>query len=539
MLERIVENWLTRAGERGYETPFAQLLSVEGHRVLHGPVHHPFEHGKDIISLATDGSLCAFQLKGGDIDLRELESIQQQLYALARSAVTYPGVMPPRRPDQVTLVSSGVLTPPARDRIASLNIAQVNDGLPPIRLVEREHLVGRFVAANQQYLPTEPEDLNSLLQFYLSDGHGPFPTRELARLLAEIQVPKRANRNNQDFSRAVASSVLLTSYVCAPWERLDNHLAVAEAWLTLALQVLRVAASHSLPDEVWKESFALAVAAGRGRLRSLLDECSSLEDLVVPDLVEGVVYPMRAIKVCGWMAAFYLSERALDSEQQIEAAVRALLVRELPYVKASGEAETAPILMMATALPVLDEADHAIRLALTYSIALARLNGLGSGGDALPDPYHAPEENLLRGAGLDEDFAPEQFDGNAYTLHVLIEWFARRGGRPILEKMWGAISRVTFCETRVSSPEQYLAIDDENADLAIWPPNSPESWTRLNGQAAEMRESALPGVLWRNLEYLPYLPLLFPYRLTADVGRALDYLVLGTVSVTLDAEPDE
>lgn len=77
MLERIVENWLTSAGERGFERPFTQLLAAEGHRVLHGPVHHPFEHGKDIVTMAPGGDLCAFQLKGEPIGLRELEQIQQ------------------------------------------------------------------------------------------------------------------------------------------------------------------------------------------------------------------------------------------------------------------------------------------------------------------------------------------------------------------------------------------------------------------------------------------------------------------------------
>jgi len=49
VFERLVENWLSSAGERGYELAFAQLLAAEDHRVLQGPVHHPFEHGKDIL----------------------------------------------------------------------------------------------------------------------------------------------------------------------------------------------------------------------------------------------------------------------------------------------------------------------------------------------------------------------------------------------------------------------------------------------------------------------------------------------------------
>ena len=76
VLERIVEQWLTRSGERGFEVPFAQLLASEGYRVLQGPVHHPYEHGKDIVAIDPSGRLCAFQLKGGDIHLTDFEKIQ-------------------------------------------------------------------------------------------------------------------------------------------------------------------------------------------------------------------------------------------------------------------------------------------------------------------------------------------------------------------------------------------------------------------------------------------------------------------------------
>jgi hypothetical protein len=34
VLERIVEHWLTRAGERSYEIAFVQLLLAEGWRIL-------------------------------------------------------------------------------------------------------------------------------------------------------------------------------------------------------------------------------------------------------------------------------------------------------------------------------------------------------------------------------------------------------------------------------------------------------------------------------------------------------------------------
>ena len=113
MIERLIENWLTDARERDYEVPFAQLLALEGHQIIQAPVHHPCEHGKDIISLNARGELNAFQLKGPKlVRLADFEEITPQLLALSAGAITHPNVNPSRRADQVYLVTNATLTPP-------------------------------------------------------------------------------------------------------------------------------------------------------------------------------------------------------------------------------------------------------------------------------------------------------------------------------------------------------------------------------------------------------------------------------------------
>jgi len=219
---------LTSAGERGaFERAFTQLLAVEGKTILHGPVHHPFEHGKDIVALDNDGSLVAFQLKGGDLGLAALEEITPQLFALAHTAANYPGIEPPRRPDRVHLVTSGRLTPPARDRLSAFNAGN-QYGAAPIAVIEQEHLVGRFVAAHGKYLPTDIEHLDTLLRILVGEGSGPFPVKRFAAFLEGLS---KDVTSVKEVVRAIASSVLLTSYAAGPWERAKNHLGVAEAWL--------------------------------------------------------------------------------------------------------------------------------------------------------------------------------------------------------------------------------------------------------------------------------------------------------------------
>ena len=193
MIERLIENWLTSTGERGYEVPFAQILASEGHRIIQGPVHHPFEHGKDILTFAAKGKLQAYQLKGPDlVSLRDFENIQGQLLALTGAAITHPAVTPARPADQVFLVTNATLTPPVLDRIRNFNTTNEQRGWPPIVPIGRDQLLARFVTAHGQYLPQSLPDIRSLLEFYYSDPESLFPVQRFARYLVSARKPRNS-----------------------------------------------------------------------------------------------------------------------------------------------------------------------------------------------------------------------------------------------------------------------------------------------------------------------------------------------------------
>jgi hypothetical protein len=513
---------LTSVGERGYETAFAQLLASEGYRVLHAPVHHPFEHGKDIIALGEGGSLHAFQLKGGDIGLSELEDLQGQLFALTTTAVRYPGVEPPRPPDRAYLVTSGRLTTPARDRLATLNDTGRLRGTAPIEVIEKDQLVGRLVRAHGEYLPQEIEDLSQLLRFLLADGRGPFPVQQFAALLATL-LAEANSAKPMEVRRAFTTATILTSYVAGPWQRRENHLGIAEAWLTLTVDIMRLAESADLDDAYWLESFKLARDSARRALVDLLSEAAAAADLVIPDIVDGIVYPARATLVCGYAAALLLSEREMEDPAPVNSQVKALIMRERPYIRAHGECAAAPLLLVATALELLGEPFLGAGLIAITTKNLVTVNAPGS-EDAVPDPYHSVYEILLHQSGADTTLSEEQFAGEAYTLHVLLEWLARRGFRTVIQDLWPAVTRMHFGEFRPSAPANLLAHDDPDGQLNAWAPSAPQSWSVFAEAASVVQEASLPTRLWQHLEIAPYLPLVYPYRLTSDVAKRLTTL---------------
>jgi len=96
MLDRLVDNWLAKANERSFQRPFAHILADEGHTILHITRHCAMEGGKDILTLAPDGTPCAYQLKGaptGKIKLSHWRSeIQTQALSLVTGKLVHPSV---------------------------------------------------------------------------------------------------------------------------------------------------------------------------------------------------------------------------------------------------------------------------------------------------------------------------------------------------------------------------------------------------------------------------------------------------------------
>jgi hypothetical protein len=532
VLERIIENWLTSAGETGYQAAFSQLLSIEGCRVLHAPVHHPFEHGKDTVALAADGELRAYQLKGGDINLTELERLQGQLFALAASAITYPGVEPPRRPDRAYLICSGRLSPPARDRLSAINSANRESGLPPIEVVELDQLVSRFSAAHGAFLPAQLTEFSELLKLALSDGQDCFPTRTYSDVIQTVLQWATGEQSRSEVKRSIGALVIITSYANAPWLQRHNHLGVAESWLVLAFQLLRVAEAHDLAEDVWRPSFELARDSARQALGRLLDEAVGAEDLIVPDLVEGLVHPARAALVCGYCSGLYLCEELIPGGADLAGKLRSLLAREAQQMSVPSEAGTAHILTAATALERLGLPVDAGRMVAALASELATANQ-PRGSTSLADPYHSFEEVLLHQLGVDSPLDEEDFEGEAYTLHVAVDWMVRRDYREALDRFWPSVARMHFAEFRPSSSCDLLSAHTEDGIHATWQLESPTSWRDLRAEATVLDEQEIPSLAWQHAYLLPFLPLLYPYRLNRSVAKAIDHLATGRCEVRL------
>ena len=266
----------------------------------------------------------------------------------------------------------------------------------------------------------------------------------------------------------------------------------------------------------------LALEAARVALASLSKEAADAEDLVIPDMVDGFVYSSRALLVSGFLGGYLLSERTLGDVDQSETEhVREVLKREASYVRVAGECDVPALMMTAYALEHVGQIQIAEGMMLSLVGTISTLNQRHSKA-ALADPYHDVEQVLLHQFGGKSDLDGEQFDGRSYMLHVAVQWLARRLWRQHLAMMWSDITHVQSLEYQPSSPDQYLAVEDKDGHLRTWSAGQPQSWTALLAQSRILDRSQLPAILWTRREMIPYLPLLFPYRLTATLAHAIE-----------------
>jgi hypothetical protein len=108
--------------------------------------------------------------------------------------------------------------------------------------------------------------------------------------------------------------------------------------------------------------------------------------------------------------------------------------------------------------------------------------------------------------------------------------------RPLVERLWPLATRLTHFEFRVSKPSRLLAREDPDGELISLLAPLTMSWAKLRDESSVLAEERLRGVLWRHLEFLPYLPLLLPYRYGSDIAKAIDYAFGDLTKIELIAE---
>ena len=531
MIERLIENWLNNANERGYEVPFCQLLMAEGHRIIHLNRHSPMEQGKDIISIDPDGKLCAYQLKGGDINLRRWRSeVHPEVVELIETPVEHPAVKSDHA--QPFLVTNGRYAEEVVHLINTLNRGNATRGYKALRTVDGQALAVRFVECHARFLPREPQDFESFLRLFLADGRDMLPKGRFGRFL-QMQLDPAQLTQPADIVRAIASTVILAAYALSAYQRAENHFAIFEGWVLVGAAMARLAESKRLAKRSWERSFQLALGAARLAMSNLVKELPAdrppIEGNAMMD--GGPPYRARLTLVVGAAAAFALVCRTRGEPFEQREAVDVFFARHERNMLLWGESAIPSFVSLALWLEQCGKSAQAEAVVQTIVEAIINLNAPDS-KEGLPVPYYGVNRCVAALCRVASN--PMRRDsplGSSYCLDALTEFLVRRLRKQTLRLLWKGVTEIHLCEMEYANVTDFYLWRTFAGQLCQRYVKRPQPWGELATRADEDSPASLPKTLRSHPDFAIMFMLVYPHRF----GRGL--LKLVDSAVTTPAPP--
>jgi hypothetical protein len=520
LIKRVIENWLTNTNEIGYQIPFCQYLISENHKIISISSHSSIEQGKDIISIDKDGTVHAFQLKGGNIKTAEWRNIQGEIMDLIRIPINHPSVdiSAEHKP---FLVTNGLISEPVIKNIADINLKNKQQGYPKLNTIIYPELVQKFLGIHGSFLPVEPSEFRVFLELFLSEGDG-FLNKDLYANFIESILFAKSN-SKPSIKRKISSSILLTQYVLQPYENKKNHIPIIEGWTILCSYMFNLIEKFSLAEKDWIQSYEIILQKINNQLEELKKEFISKENYLegMPFGDGGEIYKARLTIVLGWLSAYELFRNKTESNYEIDNLIYEFIKRLYPKkIWYWGESATPFFIIMS--LVALEFNDKELSNRIITDIISEITFGNDYKGKGIPSPYISSNEIISSMHGISEvEIDSMAFHGSSYHLGALVDILVRRKRRDLLEVVWEEITRIC----------KYTFQPDLKADLFLWrcyngktsmkDYKMPQSWNELTIEATKI-DLLTPEVVNDKLQFMYYFLLCYPHRLNANTIKCID-----------------
>lgn len=522
MIERAIENWLTKTNERNYQIAFCQVLLKKGHKVIYISSHRPMEQGKDIITIDPHGVCHAYQLKTGDIDLSAWRKISGEIVELMQVPVVHPSV-DKNKVHKAYLVTNGNVIDEVRVQVDQRNEDNVrkNRNYSHLDIINKESLLKEFIDAQGEFMPKELDDFDLLLKLYLSDGKDFLYKERFAKFvfntLFKFDYKQKANIIN-----AISSSVVIISYMLHHHQEEENYYAIFEAWTLLAGFIIYYATKNNLNNHDFESSLNLIELELKRNLILLKEEAIGRADFIEghPFSDGDIIYRARVTIVLGAICALendlFENEGSYDDENK----TLKIINDYKKFLWFWGESAFSYLFQICKYLKRKNEGTEAKNILKIILSGIAQKNAYKS-EEGFPNPYYSVQDIINSKYGLStEPLDFSQFVGSAYLLKPLIHILARSGERQFLEQEWRRLSKI-YCK-------EFLFNNDE--DIFLWRAeeginqqetlNATESWKRLQEEASNV--SAVPDIYKNYKNILSYFVLVCPFRINDKIYLLLD-----------------
>lgn len=505
------------------------MLAAEGETILYVSTHGPFEKGKDVITRTPTGEIRAYQLKAGDISLRDWREIYGEIADLVELPIELPGTAP--YTDFVPyLVTNGGLTGPALEQVRASNLAWQGRGIrKALHTIEKGELFERFRASHGAFLPRELADFRAFLELIQRDGSAPAEKEKAGLLIEHILPPDPAAQRPLDIARAAASIVLLFAYITGPAVLASNHWCVFEYWVLAGAYVLYLTERSKKGESACRVSLEIAEMAAEAALTAVAEECRERSHLVEGNaLVDGHTYRARVTVLIGLLSAWDLSLRVRRQARKNADFVCSFLDAHLKEASMWGESAVPYLFLAALEAEQNSEPRVAEGMVIQLVREISAANGASATGRGLCSPYYAPEEALRLLYGLDP-LNPEQFVGESYSIASLVDFLARRWRRQALAALWFGLTRMSFVEYVPGSFSEWFRWKSSDGTLSSCLPGEPQSWEALRIHAETISLDGLPPTLLKRPAFALWFILVYPHRFTPAIAKLIEDAVWGSM----------
>lgn len=525
MQDRVIENWLTSANELSFTLPFAQVLALQGHRILHiSPKKATLEQGKDIISVDEVGLIHCYQLKGDDITLsRWRTEVKPEVEAMTDLPPQHPSIK--RTTDwRCHLIVNGVFRGEAAREVADTQRAWEDKGHRSFDVMVRGELLLAFTKVYAKYLPKELADFTAFVDLYREDGREPVNKAALAQLLesffatALAEAGKRPTKN--DIRQQINAALVSVSYLLANKYKSANHIAVMEGWLILLGYILAVAERNSLGERYWQPAVGLVEQAIDEAIDELLDELDQRVHYAEPSPVpfaDSYFYKVRVTIVVGYLSAYGSYRRLKGDPSPNEGRIKAFLDKtiELQLLTIVSEGSMPHLANMTIFYFLLGEE----RPEPTISGLGLILDERQKGG--MFDPY-ADVQDLMRSAiRITVEPVERNSSGISYALYPLVLLLAHLGVRDVLTAWWPPITEVSSQEVWPAQPWQWFFWRcKQGKQQSRFLPQT-QSWKELVDLARTADDTTISTMLRERPWYLPLFFEAMPHRMSGYAVRTL------------------
>lgn len=538
MLERLIEDWLANVTERQFEIPFAQLLHLDGYQVIHhARPHGPMEQGKDILAVDSSGKIHAYQLKQGNLGLKDWREggIKGQVEDLLDLAIQHPSV--PVGTSHIShLLTTGLLDDTLRQTISQFNQQRRDLGKSELRVITKGELKEGILSKYHEFFPFEADLFKVFLQLITADPRGLCSKKDLVNfqtLLADNFLG--SNKSKTQFQRFGTYFWIIISQISHFYELKENWIGAIEVWVTGIATLQKVSISN---DREFKDGvFDIPLIKISNLMSSYLDEMAEIPDLHFngASLEDGLLVSHRITLCLGWISAslLYLKSRGEIEESRFEHFNQKInnWISEMFYWGESACPYFLAVFWYADRFNPPPLSDQLLFRLLDSMIAILRHSKKESPlvREEHLDPYtdiNSSVENYISNISnrLKGGVLPKSDSFHSYYMESLVLLIASRLWRQSLASRWTAISDIDMSRFNCGGDEDFWNWEAKSGKETSWSWPTPTSWAWMLEKSRNINQEKLPKNFGKLGAFHLLHLMVFPHRVNSDLVLKMNIL---------------